>query len=535
MDMDGPRPFKKIGIILMALPWLGGLLSCNLKVQKDPYELIYHLQSEPDTLNLLTATDAYASRINSFLFDSLIERDNETLEFKPKIAKAWEVSEDKLTYTFYLRDDVKWHDGVPFTADDVLYTFNRILDEKVDTPHLRNYYKDISKAEKIDDYTIRFTYAKPYFKALEFVGGIPILPQHIYETGEDFNSHPAGRAPVGTGPYKFKEWKTGRHLLLERNENYWDKDHFPHLNKIRFKIVPDDTIALQYLKKGELDLSSLRPIQWVRQTNDPAFNREFIRHKYFTPGYRYIGWNLRRPYFKDKKVRRALAHLINRNDIVNKLEFGLGKITTGPFWVFGYEYNQNIPAIPFDPKKAKQLLEEAGWIDRDKNGIREKDGVDFEFDFLIPSNADFYVGLASILKKNFEDAGIKINIRTMEWASFVNHLNARKFDAVSLAWSFGFDEDPYQVWHSSQAEKGSNFVGFVNEEADQILETARTIFDKDQRAQLYHRFHEIIHQEQPYAFLYSGPALVVRDKRFKNVKVYKAGLDILEWKVSKDE
>lgn len=519
-------------LVFLPVLWIG---ACDPRLPKDPNTLVYHLSSEPDTLNQLTATDAYASRINNLLFNSLIERDNETLEWKPKMAKSWEVSEDKLTFTFHLREDLKWHDGKPVTAEDVVYTYKKIMDETVDAPHLRVYYKDIAEVEKSDDYTVRFTYNKPYFKALEFVGGIPIIPKHIFDDGSDFNNHPASRSPIGNGPYRFVEWKTGKHILLERNPDYWDKEHIPEIKRIRFKIIPDDTISLQVLKKGELDLGGIRPIQWVRQTGDEKFNKHFIKHKYFTPSYRYIGWNLRRPYFQDKQVRKALAHLINRQAIVEKLEYGLGKITTGPFWVFGYEYNPDIKPIPYDPETAKKLLTEAGWVDQDGDGIREKDGQKFAFTFLIPAGADFYTRLATIMKKDFEEAGIQMDIRTMEWATFVQHLNAREFDAVSLAWSFGFDEDPYQVWHSSQADKGSNFVGFTNGEADQIMEQARETFEKEPRAELYHRLHEIIAEEQPYAFLYTGPALLVRDKRFENVKVYKGGIDILEWKVSKEE
>ena len=512
---------------------LAGLSACEVQAPKDSYTLIYHLGSEPDTLNRITATDAYEGRINGFVFDSLIERDNATLEFKPKMAKSWEVSDDQLTYTFHLRDDIKWHDGKPFTADDVLYTFQKIMDEKVDAPHMRVYYKDVKTVEKLDDYTVRFTYALPYFKALEFVGGIPIIPKHVFDDGKDFNSHPAGRAPIGNGPYKFVKWDTGSQIVLERDENYWDKSKFPDIRRIVFRIIPDDIVAFQRLKKGDLDMDSLNPKQWVKQSNTPAFEKLFAKHEYYTPAYRYVGWNLRRPYFQDRKVREALARLINREGILKNLEYGLGKLTTGPFWIFGYEYDKSLPQIPFDPAGAKKLLDEAGWIDHDGDGIRDKDGVKFSFKFLLPSGAEFYQNLATIMKKDFAEAGIEVEIQTMEWAVFVQNLNSRNFDAVSLAWSFGLDQDPYQVWHSSQAEKGSNFVGFQNGEADKIMEEARQTFDKEKRRELYHRLHRIIYEEQPYAFLYSGPALVARSRRFENVKVYPMGLDILEWRVGK--
>lgn len=526
------KKFFTKNLVLLGLI-AGMLLGCSPQIPKDPNTLLYHLSNEPDTLNRLTATDAYASRINNLLFDSLIERDNETLAWKPKLAKDWKISEDKLTYTFHLRDDVIWHDGKPLTADDIVYTFNKIMDPKVDSPHLRVYYQDIKEVKKIDDHTIEFTYSKPYFMALGFVGGIPILPKHIFEKEKDFNRHPAGRAPIGNGPYKFAEWKTGKHLLLKRNENYWDKENTPEIEEIRFKIIPDDTVSLQALKKGEIDLTSLRPIQWVRQTGSEKFNNKFAKHEYYTPSYRFIGWNLRKPQFQDKRVRKALTHLVNRRAVLDKLEYGLGKITTGPFWVFGYDYNQDISPIPFDPEAAKKLLDEAGWIDEDGDGIREKGGEKLEFTFLIPAGADLYTRLATIMKQDFEKAGIAMDIRTMEWATFVQHLNSRQFDAVALAWSFDFDQDPYQVWHSSQSEQGSNFVGFQNKEADRLIEEARRTFDQEKRGKLYKRFHEIVHEEQPYTFLYSGPALVARNKRFDNVVVYKGGLDILEWQVSK--
>lgn len=503
-----------------------------MRVPKDPEWLIWHLGSEPDTLNHITATDAYEARINGFIYESLIDRDNETLDFIPKLATDWEISDDKLTFTFHLRHDVKWHDGVPFNADDVIYSYEQIQNPKVDAPHLRVYYKDIKKVEKLDDYTVRFTYARPYFKALEFCGGIPIVAKHIFDDGKDFNTNPAGRHPIGTGPYKFVRWDTNKKIVLEKNAEYWDQRKYPHLKGILFKIINDDSVALQELKKGELDIASLRPIQWMRQTDSEKFKKEFIRHEYYAPGYRFIGWNLRRPYFQDKKVRKALTMLVNRQAIVDKLEFGLGKVISGPFFFQAYEYNQKVDPLPYDPEGAKKLLDEAGWTDHDGDGIRDKDGVPFHFTFLIPSGARFYERLATIMKEDFSKVGLDMEIRTMEWAAFIGRVNGRDFDATSLGWSFGFDEDPYQVWHSSQAKEGSNFVGFENAEADKIMDEARLTFDKDARAKLYHRFHEIVADEQPYTFLYTGEALVVRSERFKNVKVYRGGLDVLEWRVT---
>ncbi len=496
--------------------------------------LVWHLGAEPDTLNPLVSTDAYASRIEGFVYDSLIERDNQTMEWKPKMAERWEISADRRQFTFYLRDGIDWQDGQPLRVEDILYSFQRIMDPKVDAPHLRVYYQDLSKVEKLGERVVRFTYKRPYFLALEFCGTIPIIPQHLFENGEEFNRHSQGRAPVGSGPYRFVKWETGKKILLERNENYWGRNlgKFPEVKKIDFEVVSEDTVALQILKKGELDFAGLRPIQWVRQTDSPSFQKRFAKYQFYTPGYSFIAWNMRRPYFSDARVRKAMTHLINREDILKKLNFGLGQITTGPFYIQSPDYAREVKPLPYDPVEARRLLKEAGWEDHDGDGVLDKDGVSFRFEFLIPSGRRFAERLSTLLKEDLKKVGIEMTIRKIEWALFVKNLDERSFDAVTLGWVFGVEQDPYQVWHSSQSEKGSNFVGFKNEEADRLILEAREEFDRQKRAQIYRRLHAVIDEVQPYTFLYSSPYLVALHRRFENVHVYPAGMDALEWRVA---
>lgn len=491
--------------------------------------LIYHLGAEPGTLNPIVATDAYEGVINGGnVYETLIERDNETLELKPLLAESWEISEDKLTYTFKIREGIKWHDGTPFTSADVVFSYKTIMNPKVDAPQLRSYYQEIRDVEAIDDYTVKFTYARPYFLALEFCGGMPIVPKHIFEKG-DFNTNPAGRSPVGTGPFKFVKWTTGREVVLEKNPDYWGEK--PHINRIVFRIITDSSVALQVLKRQELDVASLSPIQWEKQTGSPDFEKHFDKFSYFTPNYSYIGWNSRRPYFADKRVRTALAHLVNRELILDKVMYGLGAIVTNPFYINSPEYDKSIEPIPYDPAAARNLLEEAGWLDHDGDGIRDKDGVKFSFEFLIPGGSETGEKIATILKEELDGMGIDMTIRKTEWAVFTTRLNERNFDAVTLAWSMGIESDPYQIWSSTQAESGSNFIGFKNAEADRLIETARKEFDRDKRIELYRRFSEIIHEEQPYTFLFCRKATVAVNKRFENVTVYPLGIEPTEWYV----
>lgn len=494
--------------------------------------LIAHLSAEPATLNPITATDAYASNINDYIYESLLKRDEKTAQLVPQLAESWEVADDHLTYTFHLKKGIHWQDGAPFTARDVLFSYERIQDPKVDAAHLRNYYRDIEQLVMLDDYTVRYRYRIPYYLALEFCGGIPIVPAHLFAESDDFNQHPIGRHPVGTGPYRFVKWNTGEQIVLERDDGYWGEK--PHLQRIVFKIVTDSTVALEVLKQHGLDDMGLRPIQWAMQTRGKRFQQDFQKLKYYLPSYSFVGWNLRKPLFQDRRVRQAMTMLVNREPILKKILFGLGTVISGPFYVNSPAYNQAIQPYPYDPKAALNLLHEAGWTDHDGDHILDKDGIPFEFEFIISSGSKFAEQLTTILQENLKRVGIRMRIRKLEWAVFIQKIDAHEFDACTLSWRMGWDSDPFQIWHSSQAEKGSNFVGFVNVEADRLIEEARKEFDAEKRRQMYHRFHEIIHEEQPYTFLFTTEALVAVDRRFANVQVYPLGLAPKEWWVPRD-
>lgn len=501
----------------------------NISVSPDLIRI--HLGAEPSTLNPLLSSDAYGSEILSNLFDSLVRMDPDTLEYTPKMAERWEISPDHKIYTFYLKKGIRWHDGHPFTADDILFSFKLIQDPKLDIPFLKVYYKDLQNVVKVDDYTVRFEWSQPYFLSLSFCGGFPLLPKHLLENSPDFEHDPYSRMPIGQGPYKIKKWLTNKKIVLERNEDYWDKK--PEIKTIEYKIVADDTIGLQVLKKGELDYYEMRAIQWARQTQSVKFNRDFRKFVYMTPGFSYIGWNMRSPYFKDAHVRLAMSHMVDKQKIIDKISFGLGKTVTGPFFPFSNQYNKDLLGILYNRDKAKELLSQAGWRDSDGDGWLDKDGVTFAFTFLYPSAAKITERVSTILKEDLKKIGINMKIDRMEWAAFLDKLKKYEFDATALGWAAGFQMDPYQIFHSSQAQVtgGSNYVGFMNKQADQIIERARVEFDEDKRNQMYREFHKILYEEQPYTFLYVSPKLSAVSRRFDNIIVHKAGLDIMEWKI----
>ncbi|MCK9555448.1 peptide-binding protein [bacterium] len=526
-------------ILLLILVFVFNNLSCSVSepdAEHMPLDtkpasgdaLVRLIHAEPGILNPILSTDVYSSDIESLMFDSLIERDPQTLEFRPLCAEKWEISRDGMEYTFSLRKGIKWDDGREMTAKDVLFSFNMIKDPSVNAPHLRNYYNDIQSVEVIGAYTVKFKYIRKYFRALEICGTMPILPEHIYNSG-DFNESGLNRRPAGNGPYSFDKWKTGSEIVIKRNKNYWgDK---PFIDKIIFKIITDETVALQLLKKGEIDMMSLQPLQWEKQTGAEKFLRRYDKHKYFLPNYSFIAWNLQKEPFCDVRVRQAMTHFINRKKILDKLRYGLGVIVTGPFYVNSDEYDKTVLPLEYSPSKARQLLAETGWKDTDGDGIMDKNGKKFEFEFLIPSGTDFSSKLATIIKEDFAKEGIIVEIKNLEWAVFVQNLNERNFDAVTLAWQMPVESDPYQVWHSSQAGKGSNFIGFRNDKADFLIEAIRETLDKKRRIEYCHEFHRMLNELQPYTFLFCSNSLVALNKRFMNVKVYPMGFRIIEWYV----
>ncbi len=493
---------------------------------KDPYTLQVHFPNDPINLNPILIQDAYSSRIASYIYEPLIERDNRTQEFIPKLAKRWTISADKKIYTFYLRDDVFFQDGHPMTAEDVLFSFQKIISEENPNVGLKIYYNDVKKGETIGNYTIRFWMIRPYFKSLEFLGSIPVIPKHIFSKVKDFNNNEYNyRNPIGTGPYRFGIWKTREKVVLIRHEKYWGQK--PHIKNIEFKIMEDSTVALAALKKKDLDMMSLTPFMWTRQTGSEEFHKHYNKIKYLSTSYLYIAYNCRKPPFNDKNVRIAMTHLVNRKEVVSRLLNDLAVITTGPFWVNSRQYNTKLKAREFDPAKAREYLGRAGY--RKSGGLFQKNGKSLEFELMIPSGIPFYEQFASIIREDMKNNGVRVNIRQIQFQALIEKINERKFDSYILGWSIGMDGDPYQLWHSSQIKNGDNYPGFATPETDALIEKARLEFDEEKRNALYHRFHEILYENQPYTFLTTSYSLSAVHVRFKNVNIYKGGLDLREW------
>jgi len=500
--------------------------------------LIWSLDAEPATLMDITTLSSMYTRyiVMGNIFESLLEYAPDSLTLRPLLAESYNVSPDGLEISFRIRSDARFSDGHPVTADDIIFTYQTIVNPGVDAASLANYFKDVDKVVKISEREVKFLMKRIYFKSLELAGGMEILPEHIYKFSnpEEFNKRISG--PVGSGPYIFEKWDVGKEIVLRRNENYWG--HKPKIRKLVYRIITNDTAAVQSLRAGQIDFMRPLPDQYAELAKNEEFTKQIRCLSYWHPavGFFWIGWNQDRPFFKDRRVRLAMTYLIDREMICKHLlRNPEAKVPTGTFYIYGRQGDPNIQPWPYDPQKAKQLLDEAGWIDHDGDGIRDKDGVPFKFSYMIGSGVTLHEQIAKLVKDEAAKVGIEVNLDPYEWSIFSQRLLDRQFDAVNLAWGGAVEEDPYQIWHSSQiGNRGSNYVGFKNAEADALIEEARRTLDENKRNELYHRFHRILHEEQPYTFVYTRPEQRFLDKRFENAIVHKLGVNTLEWYVPRD-
>jgi peptide/nickel transport system substrate-binding protein len=292
------------------------------------------------------------------------------------------------------------------------------------------------------------------------------------------------------------------------------------------------------LKSGGIDSMNLTPLQYTRQTETEEFRKLYKRYRYTAFNYTYLGFRLSHPFFANRKVRQAIAHAVNKKELVEGVLFGLGQEAIGPYKPGTWVYNSNVPKFPYDPAKAKELLAEAGWRPGG-DGTLEKGGNKFQFTVLTNAGNESRAKAAAILQQNLAAVGIQMEIRTVEWAAFINEfVDKRKFDAVILGWSVTPDPDQYDIWSSKKTgPKELNFVGFSNPEVDRLLEDGRRTFDIEKRRMAYFRIQEILAEELPYVFLYVPDSLPTVHGRFHGIEPAPIGIsyNFIKWFVPKEQ
>jgi peptide/nickel transport system substrate-binding protein len=505
---------------------------------------------DPKTLNPLTSNAAELTEWVSNYVDgspAMRNRWGDPEKWHGDLACRIEVTDDSREYTIYLRKGVKWH--VPsgldlsnpkyawlkgdhlLTAHDFVFTLDLMLNPQLENGFGKSYYEDLESWKALDDTTLVVRWKKRTFQSTSATLSIAPVPKFLYghaEDGSEYSKETVGlkvnqhwygnKGYVGVGPYRFSKYEPGRVIELERNEDYYRTK--PAIARVSYPIYTDQNQTVLRLKAKEIDLGQLRAgayreefLQWQSRpksewpSDNPFLNGQIHCQVVDAPTYDYLGWNQNKPLFADAKVRTAMTLALRRREIIDQVFVGLGDVGVGPFLPETGFHDPSIEPLEFDLDRAKKLLTEAGWVDTDADGLVDKviDGkrTPFEFTLLVYGASPEHNSMANIFKDDLLKIGVRLKLDPIEWSLMQKKMDEKQFDAFTGAWNLPWDTDPFQVWHSSQADtpKGSNRVGFRSKEADALIEQARATMDREQRQTLLRRVHRIIYDAQAVTFV----------------------------------
>ncbi len=559
-------------LIELSLNSCGGDKSNNKntdEVKNNSPIVISHELSDAQMLNPVDYSDAGAGYILSNMFYSLLAIDFNTLESVPVVAESRpeiEVTKDgNMNITYNIRPEAKWDDGTQITAKDVEFAIKVIKNPKVDNLNNKPYYEFIRDMVFYDDDPLKFTFICKgvYILAEVQSGDAPLMPRKVYdpkglmddftikeltenndelatnpkiiEFAKDFNSEKYQRDKkfiVGCGPYLLDEWQTGQKVVLVKKKNWWgdklaDKGMFfdIHPPKIIYQTINDQTTAKEALKGGEIDvMRGIKAKDFKELLKSDKFIKNFNAHTPPQMAYTYLGLNVRKPMFSDRRTRQALAHLIDVDKIIKVIALGYGERAVGPIHpAKTKQYNHNIKPYDYNPTKAKELLAEVGWKDTDGDGILDNtiDGekIKFEMNYLYNQGNDSRKAVGLMFQEEARKIGITVNVISQDWSIFLEHTKQHDFDMYYGAWiSSPIPNDHKQIFHTSSYNGGSNYTGFGDDQTDALIDSIRVTLDEDKRAEMNHRFQQILHDECAYIFLYYPKERIGIHKRFSNAK-----------------
>ncbi len=447
--------------------------------------------------------------------------------------------------TWYLRDDVVWHPtesvtGHKLDADDVLFSWRVYFNPKVDCDEKRFQYVKVTRGDKVDDLTVRFFFENQYFKAIPTLGtDMTILPSHVLnlldpdnpdhdpEASLDrqakyFNDHPNNRVFIGLGPYRVTEF-TQQWIQAERFDEYFDQGNVGYFDTIRWRHIDNDNTSYTALLNGELDFFARVKSEdyFGEATQKPSFTGQFYKGYFYLGTYGYTGWNTLRPHLKEKVVRQALAHCFDFETYLATNYRGLARQITGPVVYDSPAYPHDLKPFSYDPELAEEMLEDAGWYDRNDNGVIDKDGVELVIEFMMPSGNKASENLGQKMQESFAEVGVKLNLVQYEWATFLERLKARDFDGCNLAWVAPLESDPEQLWHSKWGRpeaRGSNNSGVMEPELDKLIRAIQKEIDVPTRMAIWDQLHRFVYDHQPYLFGFNVPSKFAMSKRIRGFK-----------------
>lgn len=474
--------------------WAGVVLAAGILAGAGPAAgqgrtVIYGSIAEPQALNPLMAPDVVSKQINEMLFAGLVAF-GEGQVLQPKLATAWEVSGDGLTWTFHLRKDVRWHDGRELTAEDVKFTYDQILDPKSAMRLARSDYLNLKRVEVVDKHTVRFLLDAPFAPFLSTLV-VGIVPKHVL-AGQDLRTTPFNRRPVGNGPFKVKAWDAAQKVVLEAHPEYFGGR--PGLDGIIWKVVPDSNVLTIQLESGEVHVAPV-----INAADVPRLARNPRLRLSETLGFNtYLGLNLANPLFADGRVRRALAQGIDREAIIEKIMDGRAVPATSDLLPGTWAHNPQVRRYPYRPAEAKALLAQAGWRPG-PDGVLVKDGQRLRFTLLTNAGDKNRERIILVARQQWGALGVEVEPQFLELNTFIRErVLKRQYEAMLIGSSVPLDPDfLYRRYHTKSIpmEVGHNFLNYRNAEVDALLDRGRATADVDARRRAYFRVQEILADE----------------------------------------
>lgn len=449
-------------------------------------------------LNPILLQDTASSDIVTFVFNRLISIDEKWNPI-PQLAEGFTVAPDGSSYTYFIRPGVTFSDGTEVTAQDVEFTYSSILDDNVPSPR-KGDFKDLDRIEVLDDYTITFHMKTPFAPWLRSNVGYGIIPRTQFDLDEnrDWNAADFNRYPIGGGPYKLDKYE-GEDVHLVRNEAYFGKP--APIERIIFKKTPSSELEQKQLQAAEIDLGAIMIQDLDKVGTEHPEIRQF--RTAVGLGYSYMGFNHKSTFFKDLQVRQAIAHAVNRDNLISQVIKGHGELCNANIPPMSPYYDPTVKGYEYNVEKAKQLLEAAGWKDSDGDGIREKDGRPFRFDLITNEGNPYRNQTAVLIQSDLKLVGIDARPRLIEWSSFTqNFIRKHNFEAFILGWSLGVDPDDFSIFHSSQFDDGLNYGFYSNATVDELLLKGQVTVDEDERKGIYSQIQHELARDLPYLFLF---------------------------------
>lgn len=491
------------------------------------------------------AQDVYSRRITDIVFETLGDYDPQTLSMRGVLAEAWQYDTEGLWLRVKIRDNARFSDGEPVLAEDVVFSWMDIVfNPQIEAERVRSIVSNVEEVVAISDRVVEFRFKEPLFSNLTVALNYYVLPKHFYEqfTATQFNQGTS--LLLGSGPFRLEsldpsdQWSPGTDFRIVRNEQYWAGGK-PAIRELRYNVITDPLASLTAFRNGDTDMMRPSSEQFVALAEDEEFLREAhaLNWVNMRSGYSFIAWQAGprdgklRP-FHDVRVRQAMTLLLDRQKIIDEIYEGIGEVATGPNNRQSPAYPPGLEPWPHNMERARQLLTEAGWIDRDGDSILENEaGEEFDFEFTYSSGGPAVERVANYLIDQCAAVGIRCRKNIVDWSIYVQILNNRDFDAITMGWSASAPEsDPRQIFHSASIEnQGDNFVQWKSEEADRLIDAGRAALDESTRMQIWQDLHRVLHEEQPYTFLRDVPWLRFVDRDFHNVQMYPKGIEQREF------